>query len=191
MNWESAAAIAELLGAIGVIVSLLYVAKEVRSNTKAMKASAGFEASAQMSSLNESLALAVLGDPEYQRGGESRFTRMSAKVYDPEATMDDLSPTEQLVVGFIDRGLLQRIEGEYYLYQHGFLDPAQWEARRSWTTSFLSLPVNSTFLFYVKKKRPDILWVCLRCQVDKVTFIKRLTSSGQSLVIKVRKFYLL
>lgn len=142
MNWDSAAAVAELIGAIGVIVSLLYVAKEVRSNTKAMKASAGFDASLQMSGLAESLALAVLGDPEYQRGGEARFTNLTSKVYGAETSMDELSPSDQLVVGLINRGLLQRIEGEYYLYQHGFLDPAQWEARRAWATSFLSLPIN-------------------------------------------------
>lgn len=34
MNWEAVAAIAELLGAAGVIASLLYVAVQVRQNTR-------------------------------------------------------------------------------------------------------------------------------------------------------------
>ena len=127
MNWEAAAAIAEVLGAMGVIVSLLYVANEVRSNTRALKASAGFDASLQMANLNESLAQAIMGDSEYQRGGEARFTSLVTKAYDPEASPDDLSPTDHLLLGFINRGMFQKIEGEYYLYQHGFLDPAQWE----------------------------------------------------------------
>jgi hypothetical protein len=34
MNWEAVAAIGELLGATGVIVSLLYLAVQVRQNTR-------------------------------------------------------------------------------------------------------------------------------------------------------------
>lgn len=34
MNWEAVAAVAELLGAIAVVASLLYVAAEVRQNTR-------------------------------------------------------------------------------------------------------------------------------------------------------------
>ena len=33
MNWEAIGAVAELLGAIGVIVSLMYLASQVRRNT--------------------------------------------------------------------------------------------------------------------------------------------------------------
>ena len=37
MNWDAAGAIAELLGAIGVIRSLIYVASQVRASTVASK----------------------------------------------------------------------------------------------------------------------------------------------------------
>jgi hypothetical protein len=43
MNWEMFAAIAELLSAVGVILSLVYVGSQVRQNTKMMHA-AGMEA---------------------------------------------------------------------------------------------------------------------------------------------------
>lgn len=141
MNWETAAAIAEVLGAAGVIISLLYVAGEVRSNTRALKASAGFDASSQMAGVNEYLSQAILADAEYQSGGESRLTSLIAKIYSPTASLDDLSPTDALLLGFINRGLFQKIEGEYYLYQHGFLDPTQWEGRRLWASGYLSLPI--------------------------------------------------
>jgi len=37
MNWDAVGAIAELLGAIGVIGSLIYVASQVRASTVASK----------------------------------------------------------------------------------------------------------------------------------------------------------
>jgi hypothetical protein len=57
---------------VAVIVSLVYVAIEVRNNTKALKPSAGFDASLQMSELNEYLLQAMLGDTEYQQGFRRR-----------------------------------------------------------------------------------------------------------------------
>ena len=49
--------------------------------------------------------------------------------------------SDQAVVGLINRAVFQRIEGEFYLYEHGFLDPVQWEARSAWARGYLSLPI--------------------------------------------------
>ena len=37
MNWEAIAAVAEALGAAGVIVSLLYLSVQIRANTRTVK----------------------------------------------------------------------------------------------------------------------------------------------------------
>ncbi len=141
MNWEAITAIAELLGVVAVVISLVYVAHEVRSNTKAMKASAGFDASQGVAGLNEGLVHAILGDAEYQQGNESRFAQVVAKAYDPEGSLEDMTLSDVVVVGLINRAVFQRIEGEFYLYEHGFLDPLQWEARSAWARGFLALPI--------------------------------------------------
>lgn len=39
MNWDAVGAVAELLGALGVIASLLYVGVQVRQNTRSIRAS--------------------------------------------------------------------------------------------------------------------------------------------------------
>ena len=57
MNWEAITAVAELLGVIAVVISLVYVAHEVRSNTRAMQASAGFDSAQGMASLPVSAVL--------------------------------------------------------------------------------------------------------------------------------------
>ena len=50
MNWDAIAAIAEGLGALGVIASLLYVAVQVRQNTRASRVESKLAATGLMSS---------------------------------------------------------------------------------------------------------------------------------------------
>lgn len=141
MNWEAIAAAAEVIGVIAVVISLVYVAHEVRSNTKALQAAAGFDSADGMASLNEGLAQAVIGGAGYQECGESRFVEVMAKVYDPSGSVEEMTLSDQAVVGLINRAVFQRIEGEFYLYEHGFLDPSQWQARSAWARGFLELPI--------------------------------------------------
>lgn len=141
MDWNVVVSIAEMIGAIAVVISLIYLASEVRSNTRALKASAGFDASLHMSELNEVLFQSLLGDDVYQQGGELRFTKVLARLYDPTSSPDDLSPSDHLICAFIHRAVFQKIEGEFYLYQHGFLEASHWEARRSWACGLIELPI--------------------------------------------------
>jgi len=141
VDWNTAASIAEVVSGVAVIVSLVYLATEVRNNTKALKASAGFDASLQMSQLNELLFQTMLGDTEYQQGRESRFANVVRRIYEPEADVDDLSASDLIILLFIHRAIFQKLEGEYYLYQHGFLDAARWEARKTWACSYIELPL--------------------------------------------------
>ena len=40
MNWDAIGAIAELLGAVGVIATLAYLAQQIRQNTSTVRSSA-------------------------------------------------------------------------------------------------------------------------------------------------------
>ena len=40
MNWDAIGSLAEMLGAAGVIVSLVYLSSQIRTNTKTVKAAA-------------------------------------------------------------------------------------------------------------------------------------------------------
>jgi hypothetical protein len=44
MNWNAIAAIGELAGAVAVVVSLLYLARQINQNTRAMRRTAAHEA---------------------------------------------------------------------------------------------------------------------------------------------------
>lgn len=60
MNWEAVGAVAELVGAIAVVVSLLYVASQVRESTRQARRDATRELASRISDVS----LAVATNPE-------------------------------------------------------------------------------------------------------------------------------
>ena len=58
MNWEAIGAIGEIVGAIGVIITLVYLAVQIRSSARATEA----QVHASLSSEMESLAVALAQD---------------------------------------------------------------------------------------------------------------------------------
>ena len=40
MNWEAISAVSEIVGAVAVVISLIYVAAQIRQNTKMMRTAA-------------------------------------------------------------------------------------------------------------------------------------------------------
>ena len=44
MNWNAIAAVGELAGAVAVVVSLLYLARQISQNTRAMRRTASHDA---------------------------------------------------------------------------------------------------------------------------------------------------
>jgi hypothetical protein len=75
MNWDAIGAIAELLGALGVLGSLLYLAVQIRQNTKALR---GIAIDAVTSHQRDELRW--FGEPGCKNGGEEQYRiRFSVK----------------------------------------------------------------------------------------------------------------
>ncbi len=55
MDWEAIGAIGELTAAIAVVISILYLAIQISSNTNALKAQAGFDATHSWAEFNAEL----------------------------------------------------------------------------------------------------------------------------------------
>lgn len=91
MNWDALGAIAELLGAVGVIGSLLYLAGQVRMSSRASAVESKLESTALLCNFIDS----IIGDPDLldlQRRGIAdvelltkpeyiRFSNMSMKAF--------------------------------------------------------------------------------------------------------------
>ena len=92
MNWEAISAIGEIIGAIAVIVSLVYLAVQVRSSSRATKATVfqGLHDSfAQFdlllitnSDLRELLENGCAGDTKLTARDRARFSHLLAQLFD-------------------------------------------------------------------------------------------------------------
>lgn len=141
MNWEALGAIAELLAAIGVIISFVYVARQIRQNTQVQRRS-------------------NVGDIAQDLAGSLRSVssdaEMSALALRAFSDLDSLEPVERyrfdcFFYGWLaafERALLDTRDGEY---PNEFLSPmsvtiagflrtdggrAWWEQRSAWFTGF-------------------------------------------------------
>jgi len=112
-------AIGEFVGSIGVIVTLVYLAIQIRANTRATKASAGFDATHSWADLNETLS-----------GRSDEYLEpFVALQKDPD--LSKLNNVQYLRYTLFMRALFQKLEGQYYLYKYDLLDAELWNQRVS------------------------------------------------------------
>jgi len=142
MNWEAIGVIAEVVGAVAVVISLGYLAIQVRSNTRALKASSSFDSTHSWAATNELLVNAIAGESDFQTSGNSRLVDTSAKFYNPKAKPGDMTDAEIVFMSMVHRVLFQKLEGQYYQFKHGYAEPQIWIARRDWARGILTLPMG-------------------------------------------------
>lgn len=142
MNWEEIGVIAEVVGAVAVVISLGYLAIQVRSNTRALKASSSFDSTHSWATTNEVLVSAIAGESDFQTNSNSRLVEISAKFYNPETKPGDMNDSESVLMSMIHRVLFQKLEGQYYQFKHGYAEQQIWIARRDWARGILALPMG-------------------------------------------------
>ena len=112
MNWDAIGAIAELVGAAGVIATLGYLALQVRQNT--------------ISTRTSSYQAVVEAISEWTRalGMEPGVAQMFVTGL---SNIDALSQEERTRFGFILIALFRNFENVFYQHQHGVVDDTIWE----------------------------------------------------------------
>lgn len=125
MNWTAVGAIAELLSAVAVVVSLLYVAAQVKASTRQTRREAGRDLAARVSDVSQTVA----ADPELGRllvqGGA-----------DPEV----LSQGDQARFRALMNALFRGFEQQYLLRREGALDDESWGAVERMIRDWIALP---------------------------------------------------
>jgi hypothetical protein len=129
MNWDAIAAIGEIVGAFAVVVSIGYLSIQIRSNTRAMKASGGFDATHSWADINQA---AVNWDPKMK----SNMVRAMAT----DSRWDDFAAEDRFDITLAHRALFQKLEGQYFLYKYDFLEHGLWKKRGAWAASLIKLP---------------------------------------------------
>jgi len=126
MDWDAIGAVAEIIGAAAVLVTLIYLATQTRDNVKVLKARAVWDAQLSFVEVNE-----TLGD-----GGT-----VSELVYRCLSEPDKLSDYELYLMHRFTRGWFQRMEAQFALYKAGILDAEVWELRRGYAQAILNISV--------------------------------------------------
>jgi hypothetical protein len=131
MNWQAIAAVAELLSAIGVVLSLLYLAAQVRTSTRQARLDASRELAVRIT--EASLAAAT--------------TRDLAELFHQGAgDLLSLDPVDQTRFRGFMNSLFRGFEQQFLLRSEGALDDEMWASVTAIIGDFVSLPGAQTYL---------------------------------------------
>jgi hypothetical protein len=110
MSIQDLANLGEALGGLGVVISLLYLAIQIRQNTRAVRSSSYHQAAEQM----WNFCLSVAQDASL------------AEILAKRVAGESLTPPEQLRGDSADQALIYGFENMLRLYEQGLVDPDVW-----------------------------------------------------------------
>ena len=115
MNWEAVSAIGEVVGALGVILTLGYLAIQVRQNSSVVRAS-----TRQAISNTQAEVGFRLSENSELRAAAMQFTALDSTITETE-----------LAGHFYLRGLLRTYENQYHQYSDGTFEESIWIGYRN------------------------------------------------------------
>lgn len=127
MNWEAIGAVGEVLGAIGVIVTLGYLAVQIRRNTSVVRSTAVQSSNSRIAEVVRTIATVENSDV-FSRGLTSP---------------DELTDSERLHFAFMMSGFFITMDSTYWDYRTGVLPEAIWERELELLRRYLALPGGS------------------------------------------------
>ncbi len=122
MNWEATGAISEIIGAVAVVISLIYVAAQIRQNTKMMKTTA----KQNLTEATQSIIYAAIDRSE-------EWVKLTSGV-------EPSSPEEDARMSLLVRAMLRGFESQCYQYESGLLEDDEWQALRQAIRDLCALP---------------------------------------------------
>jgi len=133
MNWNAIAAVAQVLAAVGVVASVVYLAMQVRQNTQQARLnteSLGVTHEMGGARMSVDIGLAVAGDPE--------LSDILRRARDEEP---DLSPSEQVRFASFMYAAVAGFQAGFYNFRRGFADAGAWKGHERDVVALLNAPV--------------------------------------------------
>ena len=133
MNWEAIGAIGEIVGAAGVIASLLYLGIQTKSNARALRANAVWDAETVFAQRGENLAR----DPH--------MSELLRRAFADDADISEFTESERFQISADVLSVLQRVQAQYFVWKSGNLPDNIWMPRSKWTRRWIKLPVIGAY----------------------------------------------
>ncbi len=124
MNWEAIGAVGEVVGAAGVILSLLYLSRQVGQNTRQMRVATHDGTTRDLRTFAR----------EALSGGYSRVFARGLEDY------ESLDADEKLDFAFVMFDMFKTFENAHYHYLHGSMGEDAWQAWRRLLASYAVAP---------------------------------------------------
>jgi hypothetical protein len=125
MNWEALGAVAELLGAIGVIASLFYLASQIRRNSESVEA-------ATARALTDATQMRLLAAAQ---------NSTLAVAFVKEKRGEELSEAEQSQLAFLTRATIRGIQNTFVQRRRGMVSADMWRGYENLLRQQLRLSV--------------------------------------------------
>lgn len=126
MTLEELNYIAQILAALAVVASLLFLGIQTRQNTYVMRAKAAWDAQNSFVAINDQLS----------DGGP-----LSEIMYRTLTGTGSVMDYEKYLIHRFMRAFFQRLEAQFALYRHGILDEELWTLRRGYARSVMAIPL--------------------------------------------------
>jgi hypothetical protein len=131
MNWDAISAISQLVGSIAVVVSVLYLAVQLRSSTRVARVAAQDAAAA---------ALRDVTKPFMENAELGRLWRAGLE------DLSKLSPDDQARFFHAAHQFLKALETIHFHYVHGLLDAELWAGWRELLRHYVASPGIAHYL---------------------------------------------
>lgn len=117
MNWEAIGAIADIVGAAAVLATLIYLALQIRQNSRLIN---------QQNEMARAQTIQVRADSVAQlvaliTGSEASVATWAKIMANQEITPTDLEPIEQTITASLLTALRANLENIYLQHREGFL----------------------------------------------------------------------
>ena len=134
MDWDAISAVSQLIGSVAVVISVLYLAVQLRSSTRvarvaAMDAAAG--------------ALRDVTKPLMENAELAKLWRTGLE------NLESLSPEDQARFFHVAHQFLKALETIHYHYVYGLLDPQLWAGWKELLHHYVETP---GLQFYLKRR---------------------------------------
>ena len=125
MNWDAISAVSQLVGSIAVVVSVLYLAFQLRSSTRVARVAAQDAAAA---------ALRDVTKPFMENAELGRLWRIGLEDF------KSLSPDDQARFFHAAHQFLKALETIHFHYVYGLLDAQLWQGWRELLRHYVATP---------------------------------------------------
>ena len=126
MNWDAVGAVAEAVGGLGVILTLFYLALQIRSSNRVAKAQS-----------RQSMTEFAMGI--------SRFRTEHADRYAKIASGQSLSPGDKEFLYWSHMQMITYGEAYFQQFQLGLMPDSHWEGFSNWIDAYIESPGFTDF----------------------------------------------